>query len=321
MLDSQELPQKAALDHAAMVQGVKRAVVVVNAKSRQGEASFNDIMAELQAQGMGVVGGRAFRNPGQIKPWLDQFLERSEVDAVIVGAGDGSISALAGTLADRKIRLGVVPLGTANDFARTLDIPKDIKKAVEIIRNGYSQSVDLGLSGDKCFLNVASVGLGVEVAGKMNNSLKKWVGPLAYFVAACEAFSQRRPIHFKLTYKESGHETVREFKALQVAVANGRYFGGGIVSAPDATLDDSLLAVTVLEEMGLFELIRIVPGLLDGSYVKHPKVQHFNTTEVLVETRHPHRVNLDGEVCQRTPLLFKVRPAVLEVFVPRPDKS
>ncbi|MBN9388464.1 MAG: lipid kinase [Chloroflexi bacterium] len=319
MLESQELPQRAALAQNTPGREMGRVVVVVNAKSRQGEASFNNIMAELQSQGIGVVAGRAIKNPVNIKPWLEELLEKTEVDTVIVGAGDGSISALAGTLADRKIRLGVIPLGTANDFARTLNIPKDIKKVVEIIKAGYTERVDLGLSGDKCFLNVASVGLGVEVAGKMNHSLKKWIGPLAYGVAAFEAFSQRRPIHFKLTYKEAGHETIREFKALQVAVANGRYFGGGIVSAPDATLDDSLLSVTVLEEMGLLELARIIPGLLDGSYVKHPKVQHFNTTEVLVETRRTHRVNLDGEVCQRTPLRFKVHPAALEVFVPRPD--
>jgi YegS/Rv2252/BmrU family lipid kinase len=318
MLESQELPQPAALAQVAPGREVGRAAVVVNARSRQGEASFNTIMAELQSQGVGVVASRAIRNPVHLTPWLEELLKKMGVDTVIIGAGDGSISALTGMLADRKIRLGVIPLGTANDFARTLAIPKDIKKAVEIIKAGYTERVDLGFSGDKCFLNVASVGLGVEVAGKMNHALKKWIGPLAYGVAAFEAFSQRRPIHFKLTYQEAGRETVRQFKALQVAVANGRYFGGGIVSAPDATLDDSLLAVTVLEEMGLLELARIIPGLLDGSYVKHPKVHHFNTTEVLVETRHSHRVNLDGEVCQRTPLRFKVCPAALEVFVPRP---
>lgn len=323
MLESQELPQQAALAQTGPEREVGRTAVVVNAKSRQGEASFNNIMAELQSQGIGVVAGQAIKNPVNIKPWLEDLLEKNEIDTVIVGAGDGSLSALAGILADRNIRLGVIPLGTANDFARTLNIPTDIKKAVEIIKAGNTERVDLGLSDDKCFLNVASIGLGVDVAGKMNHSLKKWIGPLAYCVAAFEAFSQRRPIHFKLTYKENSKEgskeTVREFKALQVAVANGRYFGGGIVSAPEATLDDSLLAVTVLEEMGLLELVRIVPGLMDGSYVKHPKVHHFNSTEVRVETRHSHKVNLDGEVCQRTPLQFKVQPAALEVFVPKPD--
>ena len=74
-----------------------------------------------------------------------------------------------------------------------------------------------------------------------------------------------------------------------------------------------------MEEMGLLELARIIPGLMDGSYVNNSKVQHFNTTDVLVETRHHHRINLDGEVCQRTPLHFKVVPAALEVFVPQPD--
>ena len=318
MVESQGIGQKATPFKVE----IGRTVVVVNAKSRQGEASFNDIMAELQSQGIGVVTARAIKNPAQIKPWLEGILDKRDFDTVIVGAGDGSLSLLAGALAERKVRLGVIPLGTANDFARTLDIPKDIKKAVEILKAGYVQPVDLGHSGDRCFLNVASIGLGVQVAGKMNNDLKKWIGPLAYGVAAFKAFSQRRPIHFKLTYKDpekGGRESVQEFKALQVAIANGRYFGGGIVSAPNATLDDSLLAVTVIKEMGIFELARIIPGLLDGSYVKHPKVEHFNTTEVQVETRHPHGVNLDGEVCQRTPLHFKVSPKALEVFVPQPQ--
>ncbi len=318
MVASQKIEQKLVPFEAE----VGRVAVVINAKSRQGEANFNNIMAELQSQGIRVAASRAIKNPAQIKPWLEGILDKVEVDTIIVGAGDGSLSALAGMLSERKVRLGVIPLGTANDFARTLDIPKDLKKAVEILKAGYVQPVDLGHSGDRCFLNVASIGLGVEVAGKMNNDLKKWIGPLAYGVAAFEAFTQRRPIHFKLTYKDTeknGQDTVREFKALQVAIANGRYFGGGIVSAPNAALDDSLLAVTVMQEMGLLELARIIPGLMDGSYVKHPKVEHFNTTEVLVETRHPHRVNLDGEICQRTPLRFKVTPKALEVFVPQPQ--
>lgn len=302
---------------------VGRAVVVVNAKSRQGQASFNNIMAELQSQQINVVKAQAMRNPTQIKPWIESALADGNVDTVIVGAGDGSLSLIADTVARHKVRLGVVPLGTANDFARTLDIQKDLKKAIEVLKEGYVQSVDLGEADDRCFLNVGTIGLGAQVANRMDSNLKKWIGPLAYGVAAFQAFTQRRPIHFKLTYKDSetNQETVKEYKALQVAVANGRYFGGGIVSAPEATLDDSRLSVTVIEDMGFLELARLLPGFRDGNYVKHPKVYHFNTTEVLVETRHPHHVNLDGEVCQRTPVRFKVRPAALEVFSPEPEES
>lgn len=300
---------------------VGRALVVVNAKSRQGQASFNNLMAELQSQGINVVAAKALKNPAQAKPWLEQTLTQNKIDTVIVGGGDGSISALAGLLVEKKVRLGVIPLGTANDFARTLGIQKGLKKAVEILKGGYVQPVDLGLSGERSFLNVATIGLGVAVAGKMNPKLKKWLGPLAYGVAAFQAFAQRRPIHFKLTYKDparSNQAAIVEYKALQVAIANGRYFGGGMVSAPNASLDDNRLAVTIIEEMGFLELARLLPGFQDGSYVKHPKVHHFDTAEVMVETRHPHRVNLDGEVCQRTPLCLKVAPAVLEVFTAKP---
>jgi diacylglycerol kinase (ATP) len=300
---------------------VGRALLVVNAKSRQGQASFNNVMAELQSQGIEVIAAKAIKNPAEIAPWLANTLQQDQIDTVIIGSGDGSLSALAGLLIEHKVRLGVIPLGTANDFARTLGIQKDLQKAVETLKAGYIQPVDLGLAGDRAFLNAATIGLGVAVAGKMNPNLKKWLGPLAYGFAAFQAFLQRRPIHFSLTYKDptkNGRETVVKYKALQVGIANGRYFGGGLVSAPNASLDDSRLAVTVIEEMGFLELARLLPGFQDGSYVKHPKVHHFNTTEVMVETRHSHKVNLDGEVCARTPLRFKLLPAALEVFTARP---
>ncbi|MDB5079124.1 MAG: hypothetical protein JWP00_1048 [Chloroflexi bacterium] len=300
---------------------VGRALLVVNAKSRQGQDSFNNVNAELQSQGIHVVEAKPIKNPALIKPWLESALQKNKIDTVIVGGGDGTISILANILAEHKVRLGVIPLGTANDFARTLGIQKDLIKAVEIIKAGYVQPVDLGMAGDRSFVNVATIGLGVEVAGRMDHNLKKWIGPLAYVVAAFQAFTQRRTIHFKLTYKDQNkgtQEVVVNHKALQIAIANGRYFGGGIVSAPNATLDDSLLSITIIEEMGFLTLARMLPGFQDGSYIKHPKVRHFNTTEVLVETRHTHRVNLDGEVCQRTPLRFKVVPSALEVFTPKP---
>ena len=301
--------------------GAGRALLVVNAKARQGQENFRLAMAELEKQDIHLVDALAVRHPRDIKPLVEKALKRGNLDTVIVGGGDGTISMLAGILAHRHINMGVIPMGTANDFAKNLNLGTDIARAAAIIKEGYLLPIDLGQAGDRFFLNVASIGLGVEVANKMSPTLKKWLGPLAYAVAAGQAFKRMRPMHINLIFKDKpqgeGYETV-EISALQVAIANGRFYGGGLVSAPNTTIADNKLSVTVIKAGQILELVRIIPGLRNGSYLKHPKVRRYVTTELVVETRHPRSVNLDGEICQTTPIEFKVAPKALKVFAPRP---
>ncbi len=277
---------------------------------------------ELQRQQIDLVDAHAVSNPRFINSLVEKSLQSGKVDTVIVGGGDGTVSMLSDILAHRKINMGVIPMGTANDFAKNLNLDTDIARSVAIIKAGYLLPIDLGLAGnDRYFLNVASIGLGVEVASKMNHTLKKIIGPLAYVVAGVQAFKQMRPVRVRLTFMDKpdgeGYETI-ELSALQVAVANGRFYGGGLVSAPNTTIADNKLTITVIEKIGGLELLGLLPGLRTGTYVKHRKVQRFSTTEVRVETRRPRKVNLDGEICQKTPLDFKVAPGALKVFVPRP---
>ena len=298
-----------------------RVLLVVNAKSRQGQENFDLVKKELQKQGIQPVVAQAITNPQRLRHLVEKALEQEKIDSVLVGSGDGTISALADLLAHRKLRLGVIPLGTANDFARNLSIPTDISEAVKIIKAGYIRPIDLGCAGERYFLNVASIGLGTRVALKMNSNLKKWLGPLAYAIAAAQALIELRPFRVRLIFDDQPSEAgtkEKQFEALQIAIANGRYYGGGLVSAPDETIVDKTLSVTVIQRMGIFELLRLLPGLRSGKYIEHSKVHHYKTTGLQVETAHAHRVNLDGEVCQRTPLGFKVIPSALEVFAPEP---
>lgn len=309
-----ELPQ---LAQQLQQKEVGRAMLVVNAKARQGQENFQQVMQELETQGIKLVDAHAVANPRFIKPLVERIVQKEKLDTVLVGGGDGTLSALSDVLAHRRVRLGVIPMGTANDFARNLSIPNNIAQAVAIIKEGKVRPIDLGLAGGRYFLNVASVGLGVDVASNMDADLKKWLGPLAYGAAAVQSLRHMRPLHVRLIFKDrprdGGFESV-EFRALQVAVANGRFYGGGMVSAPTATITDGKLAVAVIEIMNNVELLGLLPGLRNGTYVRHPKVHHFETTDVVVETRHSRSVNLDGEVCQRTPLSFKVARSALEVY-------
>ncbi|HEX2909612.1 MAG TPA: lipid kinase [Chloroflexia bacterium] len=300
---------------------VGRALLVVNAKARQGRENFREALLQLQQQGIQLVDAHGVTNPRYIKPLVKKYLERGGIDTVIVGGGDGTVSALADLLAQYNTCLGIIPMGTANDFARNLKINPNIAEAVDVLKQGYVLPVDLGAAKDHYFLNVASIGLGVEVASNVDQSLKKLIGPLAYGAAAVQTLNEMRPVHVRLVFKdrptEHGFETV-EYRALQVAVANGRYYGGGMVAAPNVTITDSRLTVTVIENMSVMELIRLVPGMRDGTYVRHPKVHRYTTTNVYIETRRPKDVNMDGEICVTAPLEFKIMPAALNVFAPRP---
>ncbi len=299
-----------------------RVLLIVNAKARKGQNNFDQAKTQLKNQGIETVGAYALDNPHKLKPLVEKLLVQGQLDTVIVGGGDGTVSSLAGLLASYKIKLGLLPMGTANDFARNLGIDNNIERSVAIIRAGHLVPVDLGKADDDFFLNVASIGLGVKVAINTNEGLKRWVGPLAYVAAAAQALANSRPIPVRLIFKDrpqgASFETMNH-KALQVVIANGRFYGGGLVSAPDETITDGKLAVTVIEQMGVIELLRLSPGLLNGSYVRNARVQHYHTTDVVIETRRPHGVNMDGELGYRTPMRFQVVPGALQVFAPKPQ--
>ncbi len=300
--------------------GVGRAILIVNSRARQGQENFRTALHELQRQGIRLVEAYSIANPSHLKPVIQKALAEVKPDSVLVGGGDGTVSLVADLLAGREYKLGVIPLGTANDFVRNLGIEPTVEHAIQVIKSGWTQPIDLGRAGKRYFLNVASIGFAVDVATRTDNELKKLLGPLAYGAAALQALRDIRPLNIDLTFKDRPHGEIFEtanFKALQLSVANGRYYGGGLVSAPNNTIDDNKLAITVIEAMPGLELLQILPGLRNGSYVNHPKVHHFTSTHLLVETHRPRDVNLDGELCQQTPLEFKVVPGALQVFAPR----
>ena len=135
-------------------------------------------------------------------------------------------------LANHNSTLGLLPLGTANDFARTLEIPSSLEAACATIAQGKVVDVDLGLVGDNYYVNVAAVGLSVEATRSLSPRLKKSIGPLAYPVAAMTAFFKHEPFVARLSFPERDHEPVEYGRLLQVAVGNGRFYGGGMVVAP-----------------------------------------------------------------------------------------
>jgi diacylglycerol kinase (ATP) len=292
------------------------AALIVNTRSRTGERAFFQALDHLEELHVPLGVTYAIRDPARLPETVREVLDDG-YRFLILGGGDGSVSSVVDFLADRHALLGLLPLGTANDFARTLDIPDDIEGACKTIANGKVVDVDLGLAGDNFYVNVASVGLGVEATLALSPWLKKSTGPLAYPVAAIRAFLKHEPFSARLTFPDEDHEPVEYDRLLQVAVGNGRFYGGGMVVALESNIDDKTLDVYAIDLGRQRDLIGAVRYLKSGDFIKTDGVHHFRTPRVRLETDPELPVNIDGELVSRTPQDFSIANNALDVLVPQ----
>jgi diacylglycerol kinase (ATP) len=242
-------------------------------------------------------------------------------DLVVVGGGDGTVTCAAGLVAGTDVVLGVLPLGTANDLARTLEIPKDLSAACAAIADGKVVDIDLGRASGQPFLNVASVGLSVGVTEALSPRLKRHIGPLAYGVATLRAYARHTPFLARLEFPEGDHEPMELQNLLQVAVGNGRHYGGGNTVSPMAGIDDHTLDIYAILAAPLREHMKIARLLKDGSFIGHDRVYHLTSRRVRLVTEPPLSVNLDGEITTITPTDFNVQRNAVHIMVPQSSNS
>jgi diacylglycerol kinase (ATP) len=301
-------------DTESVFQDRDPAALIVNTRSRTGERAFFQALDHLQEMHVPLGVTYPIRDPARL-PEVVQEVLGDGYEFLILGGGDGTVSSVVDFLADRGTLLGLLPLGTANDFARTLDIPEDIEEACKLIANGKVVDIDLGLAGDNFYVNVASVGLSVEATRALSPWLKKSTGPLAYPVAAIRAFLKHEPFSARLTFPEGDHEPVEYDRLLQVAVGNGRFYGGGMIVALESGIDDKTLDIYAIDLGRRRDLIGAVRYLKSGDFIKTDGVHNFRTPRVRLETDPDLPVNIDGEVVTRTPQNFSVAQNALNVLV------
>jgi diacylglycerol kinase (ATP) len=303
-------------DTKSVLQDRGPAALIVNTRSRTGERAFFQALDHLQEMHVPLGVTYPIRDPARLPEAVQEVLGDG-YEFLILGGGDGTVSSVVDFLADRGTLLGLLPLGTANDFARTLDIPEDIEEACKLIANGKVVDIDLGLAGDNFYVNVASVGLSVEATRALSPWLKKSTGPLAYPVAAIRAFLKHEPFSARLTFPEGDHEPVEYDRLLQVAVGNGRFYGGGMIVALESGIDDKTLDIYAIDLGRRRDLIGAVRYLKSGDFIKTDGVHNFRTPRVRLETDPDLPVNIDGEVVTRTPQDFSVAQNALSVLVPQ----
>lgn len=291
-----------------------KAALIVNAHSRSGGRAFEQARDMLRDMGVPLHATHPLRDASRLVETVEAAIDDGH-DLIVLGGGDGTVSSVVDVLAHREVPMGLLPLGTANDFARTMHIPAELDAACRTIARGHVVDVDLGLCGGNYYVNRASIGMGAEVARHMSARLKKRIGPLAYPVATAKAFRRMRPFTASLTFPDGDHEPVEIPNLLQVSVANGRYFGGGQVAAGDAGIDDNRLDVSLLRSGGVVKLLRLARELRTGG-ADNELVTHLRTRSVQLRTDESLSINVDGELVASTPQKFSVARNALHVVAP-----
>jgi YegS/Rv2252/BmrU family lipid kinase len=210
-----------------------------------------------------------------------------------------------------KTSLGILPLGTANDFAKGAGIDaKDLISALELACTGSPTEIDVGRMNDQYFINVASAGFGAEVTATTPQDMKKFLGGMAYSIMGFVKAFQLEPYEGRLILPDG---VVKEGSMLIMAVGNSRFAGGGYDVAPQANVTDGLLDIAVVSGLLSDNLSRIVEELRDPM---NPRNEHFlyrQLSTFTIETGKPLHVNLDGEPIKGTHFEFQCYPEALSV--------
>jgi YegS/Rv2252/BmrU family lipid kinase len=298
------------LDHVAIRPVPREAALVVNAHSRRGEELFRQARSKLEAAGIHLVDAHAVHDREHLIPTVREAV-RSGVPMIIVGGGDGSVSSAVDELLGRDCVLAVLPLGTANSFARTLGIPLDLDGAVRTIATGRRRRLDLGAINGDFFANAAAIGIAPLIGETVPHKLKRYLGRLGYFLWAIWCLLRFRP--FKL-HVDDGQER-RSMWASEVRIFNGR-FHGGVELLEDEELDDGELvvqAVTGKNVLGLmwnwFARFFKLPG---GAAM----TREFRGSRLVIDTEPPLKISIDGEVLTTTPAVIESAHKAVEVVVP-----
>lgn len=288
----------------------RHALVFINRHSRQGEEQAQRALGLLRQAGFVLDAC-----PAETKQSAPEFLRAhaAGADLVVIGGGDGTINKAAEALLELDLPVGILPMGTGNDLARTLGLPLDLARAVAVIRTGHTERIDVGCVNGRHFLNAATVGLSVEAGRSLDGPLKKRLGPLAYVRTLADALRRNRSFVAEIAH-ESG--TTRR-RSIQITVGNGRHHGAGMTVSEAAAIDDHRLDVYSLDPQPWWWLLTHLPELRRGGSSTTGGIWRGQVRRLALRTRPSLPVSTDGDVTTRTPAEFGILPAALEVFTPR----
>lgn len=288
----------------------RQAVLIVNAASRKGQALFREASDKLRDAGVELTQAFALRNPKLLVPTVKEAV-KGGAPMVIVGGGDGSLSYAVDELVDEECVFALLPLGTANSFARTLGIPLDLDGAIKVIATGKRRRIDLGMIDDDYFANCAAMGLSPMIGEGIPHNLKRYLGRVGYLIWAVWCLIRFHA--FRLTVRGEGiNETLW---ATEVRIANGGHHGG-VELIESAEVDSGRIVIQAV-------VGRRASSLIWDWFAKYFKLparnrttREFHGKALTIETRPRQRISIDGEVLAKTPIVARIAERAIEVVVP-----
>lgn len=232
---------------------------------------------------------------------------------IVAVGGDGTLHEVIHGLVGKKLTLGVIPFGSSNDFARGLNIPRDIKKAMQIIANRKIKEVDIVAMNDQFFINISSLGFDGEVVANLPKVKFKYLFKFVYiFGVLREAFR----------YKKQKVRVICDdvdmgiFNINLIAVANGRYYGHGMLVAPRAKLDDGLMDVILIHDLSKLKFVMNFPSVFKGTHILKDEVLYFTCKKLMLLSDETVWIESDGEMTGTLPVEYKIFPKFQKLIVP-----
>lgn len=289
---------------------MKKVLLLFNPKSRSGAESLEEATQWLKNSKFEVVTWNPEADNRDVNDLIVQ--SKNQLDFVVVGGGDGSVNHILPGLVKTQLPVLVVPLGTANNLARTYNLPGKIPDALELLRSGNTQQVDVGVVNDIYFVNVAGMGLSTEVNRKVSRWLKRHLGVFAFIITALQLAPRIRPFIADIT---CGLRKIRS-TSLQITVCNGRHYGSGLTIQEDATLEDKTLHCLSTEVNKWWKSFKLIPAMMTGRYKKNHEVALVAGSSIRIDTNRPLRIDVDGDIKTKTPAVFTVLPRALNLLIP-----
>ena len=245
---------------------------------------------------------------------------RKGCEMVVAAGGDGTLNEVVNGLREdaSAIVLGLIPLGTGNDFARTLGLPTEVDEAIALLLAGHTRAIDLvRVTSDEMryFVNVSTGGFGGLVDENLTPEMKKTWGPLAYLRGAAAALPKLRAYRTTLFLDNAESLTLSLY---DVVIANGRYVGSGTQIAPDASIDDGLLDIVLIPKRSPAELAVLAARVALGNHLSSPAIVFRRAAKITVNSRPRMWFNVDGELVGNVPAEFEVLPRALQFVVAAP---
>lgn len=274
-----------------------RVLLVVNEKSRRGAREGAFVRSAFEALGIEC----------------EREANGTPVDAVVAAGGDGTVISTVPLAIERDVPLGIVPLGTFNDLARTLGVPLSVRAACEVIAAGATHVIDVGRVNGTYFVNEASVGLSTRIARRQTPQIKQRFGILAVIATTLQCLRALRFFTVRLTY---GEGMVEQFKTVQLTIANNARFGG-ILQRLDASIDDGWLDLYSVEPRNWLQALGVAQKVLARDPSSGEGLRTRRAARFEVETGHAHHIAADGEPAGFTPAIFEIVPKAVRVLVPK----